>query len=100
VAKKKFSGATTMNNKQRAKWEKTRAKGMWRFVLLSGVFGFGGTMIIATSILDYFFSYNGFRFQDLYFKVPIYLISGLAFGLFIWFYGEYQYQKNSKSARD
>ncbi len=81
-----------MNQKQRAKWEQTRAKGMWRFILLNTVL-FGGGLLIGTSIYDYFTSFNGFRFEDLYIKVPIYLIGGLVFGVAIWLIGEYRYKK-------
>ena len=88
-----------MNDKQRAKWKQTRARGMWRFILLNGILLFGSALIISTSIFDYFFSYNGLRLQDLYIKAPIYFISGLVFGLIVWFYGEYQYQKNSSNTQ-
>lgn len=81
-----------MNSKQRAKWEKARANGVWyfaaRYTLLFSV-----TMIIATSIFDHFTSYGGFRFEDLYIKVPIYLVGGFITGLAIWFVAEHQYQK-------
>jgi hypothetical protein len=85
-----------MNQKQRAKWERTRAKGMWRFILLCTVL-FGGALLISTSIFDYFTSFNGFRLQDLYFKLPIYLVGGLVFGVLVWFVGEYKYKKYSNN---
>lgn len=76
-----------MNQKQRAKWERTRAKGMWRFVLLYGVVGWGGLTLIATSTLFY-------GWDKLSRVTPIYLGAGFAFGLFCWFIGEYKYRKN------
>lgn len=85
-----------MNEKQRAKWEQTRAKGMWRFIILNTVI-FGGAMIIGTSIFDYFTGSNGFRFENLYIITPIYLVGGLAFGVIVWFFGEYKYKKSSGS---
>ena len=88
-----------MNDKQRAKWRLTRARGMWRFVLLYGIV-LCVAMLIATSIFDYFTSFYGIRFQDLYIKVPIYLVSGMVSGLVIWFLAEYQYNKsNDRSLR-
>lgn len=83
-----------MNQKQRTKWERTRAKGMGRFILLSTVLFFS-LMIIGTSIFDYLTRSNGFRFEDLYIKVPIYLISGLIFAVVVWFFSEYKYKKGS-----
>ncbi len=75
-----------MNQKQRAKWERTRAKGMWRFVLLYGVLCWGGFAIIATSTLIY-------GWDKLSLVAPIYLVAGFVFGLFCWFIGEYKYRK-------
>ncbi len=76
-----------MNQKQRAKWECTRAKGMWRFVLLYGVVGWGGVAIIATSTLIY-------GWNKLSFVAPIYLVAGFVFGLLCWFIGEYKYRRS------
>ncbi len=81
-----------MNQEQRAKWEQTRAKGMWRFILLNTVL-FSGGLLIGTSIYDHFTRTNGFWFEDLYFNVPIYLVGGLVFGVAIWLIGEYRYKK-------
>ncbi len=83
-----------MNQEQKAKWERTRVKGMWRFILLNTVL-FGGALLIGTSIFDYFTSSNGFRVENLYIKVPIYLVGGLVFGVVVWFFGEYKYKKGS-----
>ena len=86
-----------MNQKQRAKWERTGAKGMWRFVLLYGVLLWGGFMIIAMSVYDFFFSRS--RFVDnLSITVPTFLVAGFVFGLAIWFNGEYKYRKSSSNA--
>jgi hypothetical protein len=88
-----------MNDKQRTKWERTRAKGMRRFVLLNTVI-MCAVMLISTSVFDYFFSFYGVRAKDLYFKVPIYAVSGLIFGLAMWFIAEYNYKKTSTNAHD
>ncbi len=80
-----------MNQKQRAKWERTRAKGMWRFVLLYGVLGWGGLAIIATSTLLY-------GWNKLSLVVPIYLVAGFAFGLGCWCIGESKYRKTPPQA--
>jgi prolipoprotein diacylglyceryltransferase len=87
-------GMFSMNEKQRAKWERTRAKGMFRFVVLYGVM-FAVGLSFATSVFDYFTSSRGFQPEDLIFEIPIYLISGLITGTAIWLVAESQYKKNS-----
>jgi hypothetical protein len=81
-----MKGLFEMNQKQRAKWERTRAKGMWRFVLLNGVLCWGGLMSAAMSV------YNA---RNLTLTVPIYLAGGFAFGLACWLFGEHLYRKSS-----
>jgi len=88
-----------MNYEQRVKWEQFRVKSKWRFIL-PFAFLLCAASVVATSIFDHFFSYNGFRPQDLYIKVPIHLVSGLVGGLVIWYFREYQYQKSSSSTID
>jgi uncharacterized membrane protein len=87
-----------MNESQRAKWERTRGKGFWRYVLLHWVLLFGGFMIIMTSISDYFISRRGFRLEDLVIKIPIFLIIGFLAGAAMWFYVESKYKKSSSNA--
>jgi hypothetical protein len=81
-------GLFQMNEKQRAKWECTRAKGMWRFVLLSGVVCWGGLMSVATYFLNP---------RNPAVTVPIYLAGGFVFGLACWHLGEHMYRKSSGS---
>ncbi len=87
-----------MNQKQRAKWEQTRAKGMWRFVLLYFVLFWGMAMIIVTSIFDYFTSSYGLRLEHLMIKVPIFALTGFLTGVIVWFYAEHKYKKSSSHA--
>ncbi len=88
-----------MNASQRANWERTRAIGFWRYVLLIGL-ALSGAMHVAMSIFDYLTSTSelyGLRFQYLV-KALIWLITGLVIGVIVWFYAEYKYKKNSGSA--
>jgi hypothetical protein len=82
-------GLFQMDGKQRAKWERTRAEGMWRFVLLNGVLCWGGLMSVATSAL------SAFNPRNMAVTVPIYLAGGFVFGLACWLYGERLYRKGS-----
>lgn len=82
-----------MNQKQREKWERTRAKGKWSFVLLIAAY-FCIVLTLTFSIYDYFFSFYGFRFENLYFLIPFNLILGLVAGLIFWSIAESKYQKS------
>jgi hypothetical protein len=77
-----------MNQKQRAQWEQTRAKGMWRFVLLWAVVASVST-IIAKII---FYSSLGILVAGV-----IGLVVGSIGGLVIWLIGEYRYRKSSSN---
>lgn len=87
-----------MNSKQRTKWELTRARGKGRFVLQLAVL-FAGFELLVISLFDYFVSPFGFRVQDLYIKLPIYLAGGILTALGIWYYGEYKYRKSADRLR-
>ncbi len=84
-----------MNQKQRSKWERTRAKGIWRFVLLYGVLFWGGLSIIANASFNMIT--GTFVSSRLSLTVPVFLVSGFVFGLALWLVGEYMY-RNSSSA--
>lgn len=86
-----------MNKKQRAIWERTRAKGMWRFVLLYGVLLWGGLMIVVRSVFDFFVS-SPRLLDNLTVHVPIFVVAGFIFGLAMWLIAEHKYRKSSGSA--
>lgn len=83
-----------MNQKQRENWERTKAKGMWRFVLLIAVC-FCIILTLTMSLYDYFRGSAGFAFENLYFQIPFNLFLGLIAGLIFWFIAEKKYQKSS-----
>ena len=85
-----------MNQKQRAEWEQTRAKGWWRFVLLIGLAFFGALM--AGSLVFSLFGRDGFLDARVpVTQVLIYLATGLVFGLSMWLIAEYRYRKSSSN---
>ena len=81
-----MKGLFQMDQSQREKWERTRAKGMWHFVLLYGVLCWGGIMSLIFAL---------YRPEMMKINIPIYLAGGLIFGLGCWFYAEYRYRKAS-----
>jgi hypothetical protein len=92
-----FGGASDMNQKQRAEWERIRAKGMWRYVLLRWVLFWGVFMIIFWSVYRFFVRGLGFL-DDLKFIVPIFLVVGFLGGLVTWRISENKYRKSSSNA--
>ena len=66
---------------------------MWRFVLLYGVLFWGGLMIITSSL--YRMIIGTLVYDNLRITVPVFLVSGLVFGLVMWLVGEYMYRKSS-----
>ena len=88
-----------MNASQRAKWERTRAIGFWRYALLLAL-AFSGAMNISISIFDYLNSpaeLYRLRFQYLI-RALIWLIIGFITAVVIWLYAESKYKKNSGNA--
>lgn len=82
-----------MNAKQKEKWEKIRAKGQARYVLVQGILIFGTSFAVSCALVKYLLKY-GFTFAhandylasaETIFKFHIYSIFfGLAVGNVIW----------------
>ncbi len=96
-----------MNQIQKAKWERTRAKGKWRFVLLRGIIGFGVVMIVITGLMDHLLAYFHitsdislkYFWQDLLtIRAPFLLLGGVVIGLIAWRRKESEYQEALKIA--
>ncbi|HZS07720.1 MAG TPA: hypothetical protein VFD58_22985 [Blastocatellia bacterium] len=79
------------DEKQIARWEGIRAKGKWRFVLISGVLFFGTIFTVAINIFDYFFSNIAFNF---WFNVVTPYAIGFMNGLFGWKGNEKKYSQS------
>ena len=88
-----------MKQKEKEKWERTRSKGIGRFVLLYGIVGFGGLMITAHSVSEYLIFSK--RFDGLLFtyRVGLGLLCGLIWGLVMWSVGERRYRKSLRVKR-
>jgi hypothetical protein len=87
-------GLFTMNEKQRAKWERTRARGMARFVAVYAVL-FTVVMSVTMSAFDHFVDFRGFQPQKLKTEIPIFLICSVLGGTAMWVVAERQYRKPS-----
>jgi hypothetical protein len=83
-----------MNISQKAKWERTRAGGFWRYILLYWILIFGGAMIAVKSVFNYLFTGWGFRLESMAIEAPITLITAFAFGSIIWLISENRYRKS------
>ncbi|MGO9526620.1 MAG: hypothetical protein ACLP0A_03515 [Verrucomicrobiia bacterium] len=84
--------------KQLARWEKIRAKGMWRFVLLWGVIGYGGPVFLIAAGINLPFEFwrtpGWFRAADLLltFLIMCPVVGGL-WGFWMWHWAEKRYLK-------
>ena len=87
-------GLFTMNEKQRAKWERTRARGMARFVAIYAVV-LTVVLSITMSVFDHFVDFRGFQPAKLKIEIPIFLICGILGGMAMWAVAERQYRKPS-----
>ena len=84
-----------MNEAQWTKWERTRNKGFWHYVLVYWVGLWGGSMIVINCIYQYFFSHYGLSLENIKTNAPIILIAGFVAGAGVWFVNEYRYRNRS-----
>ena len=72
-------------------WERTRAKGMWLFILKIDLV-WGLWMSVTTSLFEF---WDGmFSVQLLRFKVLSFFMVGLMLGVYLWYANEAKYQEN------
>jgi hypothetical protein len=88
---------------QKNHWEKTRAKGKKRFLIINGIFGWGiPTAILFTFITSFFDHHYSIIFDKDFIKtlvtsIIIFPASGLFWGLWVWGWTEKSYKKSNKS---
>jgi len=73
-----------------AQWQKTRAPGMKRFVLVTGVLSWGVPMFVA---MTFFVRQAELSPKMLAVSALIWLMGGTLFGLAMWLLAERQYRK-------
>lgn len=79
-----------MNRAQIQKWEKTKEKGMLRFVLLRGVLGWGVPVFIIMAFVVNKVSFGDERFVK---GAIAFLIFGALLGCYLWVDSEKKYKK-------
>ncbi len=90
-----------MNDQQKENWEKTRSKGMIRYVFEIGILRFALPVWVLTQIIMYVLEYGFtssnigelFTGRKIFFFFFGMLIAGVFFGLITWAWGEKNYQK-------
>ena len=93
-----------MKPKELARWEKVRARGKRRFVLLWGVAAFGGLMFLFTAAADFPSEFSGMPF---WFRLADFLTTfvimgpllGAVWGLLFWYCMEKRYLKHVRKAQ-
>ena len=79
-----------MKPEQVEKWRVTRQKGMWRYVLLTGVLAYGlSCFLVVTFIVER----NDLSTKSVGFSAVAWTIGGAIFGLIMWFIQERQFRK-------
>jgi len=79
-----------MNRAQIQKWEKTKEKGMLRFVLLRGVLGWGVPVFIIMAFIVNKVSFGDERFIK---GSLVFLVFGVLLGMYLWGDSERKYKK-------
>jgi hypothetical protein len=79
-----------MNRENRAREELTRVRGMGRFVLISGVVGFGSLMFMLRFIMDYFVWHRTWDLEMTITNIVLFLIVGSIFGTLCWLVNKFR----------
>ncbi len=79
-----------MKEKHKAQWEKIRAIGKWRYILLLGSW-MGMFLTIVSPIIEYLIFKSEFNLISLAIRLPINLIGGVGFGYLMWKVNEDRY---------
>ena len=89
-----------MTEAEKQSWQKVRARGRWRFILMQGILRFGLVFAAWLALLDYFVHHKANPpFLDTVLEIIIFtLIAGYVFGEARWRISEYKYQLPKKSA--
>lgn len=87
-----------MDQEQVSKWERTRRRGIWRFVVV-WTLALGVVMIAATALFDFFTSGSRPVLENMKIRAPIFLISAFLSGLAFWFVGQRRYRQSTEAAR-
>ncbi|PZD97301.1 hypothetical protein DNH61_02805 [Paenibacillus sambharensis] len=87
-----------MKEQQIKKWEKTRAKGLRKFVLFDGVLGWGiPTAFLYTLIVTFMdrkaLVFDGEILERLLIALVLFPIGGILYGIWVWKWTERNYRK-------
>ncbi|MDO6497022.1 hypothetical protein [Photobacterium sanguinicancri] len=81
-----------MKDKEFVTWESIRVKGKLRFFFVNGLLSYGLPMCIITAYSNKLFE-NGFTLKAVLGHVTIWSMTGLMFGVVMWYITERRYKK-------
>ena len=81
------------------KWEATRAKGKWRFILGKGVLLWGGSMFIVMGLIYPRIVHlpSAYTPRGLAISLAIWLLGGLLWGVLMWLTMEWIYRRQTSA---
>ena len=86
-----------MKDKQFDKWQKMRAKGKEKFILINGLLSWGVPMFVVMTFVVNMPENGEMVFGLIAINALIWALGGLAFGYFTWTLSEKNYQKELKN---
>jgi len=90
-----------MNNSKLNKWERIRARGKMRYVIIHGVISWGIPAAILTSVITTLWETKTLKFNsefvsDLLISLVVFPIFGIVFGLWTWHIFDSKFPKNEE----
>lgn len=90
-----------MKEKEFNSWSKSRRKGKLKFILINGVLAWGMPMFfLMTFMLNDAFDESGLIMSHVRINAVIWTITGLFFGISVWFFSEYKYKKEVANRKE
>ena len=82
-------------------WSKVRAKGLWRFVLINGLLGYGGLMFVFTSLLSPYIRQSAEMLSPdrLAMNAAIWALAGMTWAALTWHFSEKNFLKYATDSR-
>jgi len=82
-----------MKQTEKADWERAKAKGPLRYILMRGVLGWGVPMAVFVLAAEYFIFHRTFEFHEIVMRSVVFLMGGVLSGALDWKWTESRYRR-------